>query len=252
MTSAHRIRTVVLLAAAAGIAAACARLGVWQMDRLAQRRALNTLLLSRMGERAVDVAKLPADTGAGHYRIATARGTFDYSREFAWAARVRHGSPGINLLTPMRVAGVDGLLIVNRGWAYSPDAKSVEFSRWRERDTATVTGYVETWQQSCGATAGTLPPTCADTAERVLRRLDRAAAARLAGAPVAAYLLVQTSDSALRPDSIPVRAEAPELDEGPHFGYAVQWFAFASIALVGGVALALRGASRQVPGGGHE
>jgi len=238
-----RARTVALMVASTGIAIVCARLGVWQMDRLADRRARNALLVSRMHDPAVPVAGLPVDTGAGHYRIATAHGTFDYAHEFVWAARVRKGSPGVNLLTPMRVDGVNGALVVNRGWVYSPDAKTVRFARWRERDTATVTGYVETWQQTCGVTATTFPPICGDTAARVLRRLDRAAAARLAGTPVAVYLLVQTSDSALRADSVPVRAEEPVLDEGPHFGYAVQWFTFAAIALVGGVALALRRAS---------
>lgn len=250
MPDPSRVRTTVLIAASIAIAAACARLGLWQVDRLAERRALNALLLSRMHDSVVDVSHIPADTGAGHYRIATAHGTFDYAREFVWAARVRRGSPGVNIVTPMRVDGVDGTVLVNRGWVYSPDAKAVQFSRWRERDTATVTGYMETWQQACGVTAAAFPPTCGDTAERVLRRLDRAAAARLAGAPVIPYLLVQTSDSALRADSVPARAEEPVLAEGPHFSYAVQWFAFAVIALVGGTALALRGAGRQVSGGG--
>lgn len=238
------VRAPALIVASTAIAIACARLGVWQVDRLAERRALNALLLSRMRDPVVEVSRTAADTAAGHYRIATAHGTFDYAHEFAWAARVRRGSPGVNLLTPMRVDGVAGAVLVNRGWVYSPDAKTVQFSRWRERDTATVTGYMETWQQACGATATTFPPTCGDTAGRVLRRLDSTAAARLAGSPVAPYLLVQTSDSVLHADSIPARAEEPVLDEGPHFSYAVQWFAFAAIALVGGIALALRGASR--------
>jgi surfeit locus 1 family protein len=241
-TYAHA-RAAALIVTSTIVAIVCARLGVWQVDRLGERRALNALLMARMRDPVIPVSRLPADTGAGHYRVATAHGTFDYAHELVWAARVRQGSPGVNLLTPMRVDGVDGMLLVNRGWVYSPDAKSVQHARWRERDTATVTGYVETWQQTCGVTATTFPPTCGDTAERVLRRLDRAAATRLVGAPVAAYLLVQTSDSALRADSVPARIGEPTLDEGPHFGYAVQWFAFATIALVGGTALALRRAN---------
>jgi cytochrome oxidase assembly protein ShyY1 len=30
------------------------------------------------------------------------------------------------------------------------------------------------------------------------------------------------------------------MDEGPHFGYAIQWFSFAIIAIVGWTALLLR------------
>jgi surfeit locus 1 family protein len=230
--------TVIL---AVAVASVCARLGVWQLDRLFERRAYNALLFGRLSEAPVAVVALPADTGAGHYRRATASGTFDYAREFAWAARIRHESPGVNLMTPMRVPGSDTVVLVDRGWAYSPDAKSVQFPRWRERDTSTIAGYVETWSEPCGAQPGqALPPVCGDEAGRILRRLDRAAAERLVGAPVAPYVVLQMSDSTLHADSIPVRAEMPVLDEGPHLGYAYQWFAFAAIALAGGIGLARR------------
>ncbi|HEX5950122.1 MAG TPA: hypothetical protein VFZ96_03895, partial [Actinomycetota bacterium] len=39
---------------------------------------------------------------------------------------------------------------------------------------------------------------------------------------------------------MPVVVPRPELDEGPHLSYAVQWFIFATIALVGFVVLARR------------
>lgn len=239
MASSRTIRAVSILIVAAAAATVFVRLGVWQLQRLFERRAYNTLLLARLSEPTLQVSALPADTGAGHYRRAKATGVFDYAREVAWAARARRESPGVNLLTPMRVQGTDTVVLVDRGWVYSPDAKSVDFRRWRERDTATVEGYVETWSEPCGATPeAALPPVCGDGPARALRRLDRLAAERLVGASVAPYLLMQTSDSVPRADSVPVRAEAPVLDEGPHMGYAYQWFLFAAIALAGGIGLA--------------
>jgi surfeit locus 1 family protein len=230
-----------ILAVAVTAAAICGRLGLWQLSRLGERRAANARLLERLGEPVVRIDSLPTDTGDGHYRMARARGAMWYDRELAWAARVHQGSPGVNFLTPMRFAGTDTVLLVDRGWAYSPDARSTEFARWREADTLAVTGYVETWAHDCGVVAGNpLPRACADSASRVLRRLDRSAAERLVGAPVAPYLLMQTSDSALRADSVPVRAATPVLGEGPHFSYAFQWFAFAVVSIAGGIALARR------------
>ena len=47
----------------------------------------------------------------------------------------------------------------------------------------------------------------------------------------------------VRIDSAPPRADRlatidpPSLDEGPHRSYAIQWFSFAAIALVGGTLL---------------
>jgi surfeit locus 1 family protein len=238
MAASRRRGVVLILGTAVAVAAACVRLGFWQVSRLMERRAHNVILSSRMAGADAPLAALPRDTAEGHYRLAFASGAPVYGREFAWAPRMRRGSPGVNFFTPMRVPGTDTLVIVNRGWAYSPDAKSVDFARWREAESLSVRGYVETWMQDCGTREGRLPPSCGDTATRTLRRLDRRAAERLVGAPVGPYILMQTSDSTLRADSVPARVEAPVLDEGPHRSYAFQWFGFAVVALVGGIALA--------------
>jgi surfeit locus 1 family protein len=72
--------------------------------------------------------------------------------------------------------------------------------------------------------------------QRVVRTLDSAAVARLVGTPIFPYYIAQTSDSARGPDR-PVRLGEPILDDGSHFSYAVQWFSFALIALIGGALL---------------
>ena len=83
---------------------------------------------------------LPRDTGGAHYRRgAPAIGRFDYEHELVLAGRTRQGSPGVELLTPVRVAGSDTAVLVNRGWVYSPDGATVDHARWREGDSARVT-----------------------------------------------------------------------------------------------------------------
>jgi surfeit locus 1 family protein len=50
------------------------------------------------------------------------------------------------------------------------------------------------------------------------------------------YVLLQTQAP---PQTLPVPATPPTFDEGPHLSYAIQWFSFATIAVVGcGVLLA--------------
>ena len=241
MSSSPSLRVIATLSVALPLAVLFARLGAWQLSRLDERQAHNVLLEARLADTVAAFASLPPDTAAGHYRRGRAAGSYLYDREVVWAPRMRRGSPGVNFLTPLRISGSDTVLMVNRGWAYSPDARSVEFARWREADSARVTGYVETWTQECGDSAGAaFPGSCGDSSARALRRLDRSAVERLVGKPVYPYLLMQTSDSALRADSVPARVGEPVLDEGPHRGYAFQWFAFALIALVGGSALAIR------------
>jgi surfeit locus 1 family protein len=206
-------------------------LGVWQLRRLGERRAFNRTLLARLESPIVPVASLLGATGDVDYRRVTARGVLLYDREVVWAGRTRSGSPGVNLLTPMRVEGGDSLVLVNRGWAYSPNAAAVDLGRWRERDTVAIAGFVERYRPTGGARA---------TRPRTHLALDHDAIAADVGAPLAHLVLVQTSDSAARADSVPDRITAPSLDEGSHLNYAIQWFAFTAISWAGGFLVSFR------------
>jgi surfeit locus 1 family protein len=226
-----RLRPLLTLAIPLLCAALFVRLGVWQLSRLKEKRAFNAILSARLSAPVENVTALPGDTSQGHYRRVAARGTFLYDREVAYGGRSHEGSPGVDLLTPMKIAGHDTVVMINRGWAYSANAAQIDNTRWKEKDSLSVSGYAETFS---GVERGTVPPN-----ERRVHALDRAAVQALVGFPVAPYILTQTSDSAHR-DSVPVRLETPALDEGPHQSYAIQWFSFALVAVVGGVALSRR------------
>jgi surfeit locus 1 family protein len=60
------------------------------------------------------------------------------------------------------------------------------------------------------------------------RRLELAALRRRLPYPLLPILILQTPDSSL--PSFPRRLEPPEIDEGPHLSYAIQWFLFAGLA----------------------
>jgi surfeit locus 1 family protein len=61
-------------------------------------------------------------------------------------------------------------------------------------------------------------------------RLDLAALRARLPYPILDIVISQTPDSAL--PQMPRRREPAALDEGPHLSYAIQWFAFATIAVV--------------------
>lgn len=226
-----RLRGSLLLPiiATAVFAAVCVRLGAWQLHRLHERRAFNAQLTARLAASPVDVTLLPADTALGHYRRVVARGVFDYSRQVVLTARSSLGSPGVHVLTPVRLA--DGTyVVVNRGWVYAPDAITIDATRWREHadDTVTVGGYAETW---AGRERVPLPDS-----QRAVRALDSLRVASLIGAAIRPYYVAQTSDSTAAEDR-PVRLGEPVLADGSHKGYAIQWFSFALVALIGGTLL---------------
>ncbi|MDB4882602.1 MAG: Surfeit locus 1 family protein, partial [Gemmatimonadetes bacterium] len=182
-------------------------------------------------ETPVQLAKLSRDTAAAHYRRVAVTGHFDYANELVLSGRTHQGSPGVDLLTPLRAAGSDTAVLVNRGWVYSPDGATTDRARWHESDTATITGYVELYSPDAGTTSATSDP-------RIVRRVSRSEIASKIPYPVAPYYLVATGDTA--DGAHPARHTIPALDEGPHRSYAIQWFFFALIGLAGAAMVALR------------
>lgn len=235
-------RSLVFLALATVAALVCARLGIWQLARLGERRARNRAVAARFTAPPVPYAALPADTGARHYRRVTVAGRPDYAHEFVLVNRTRDGSPGVHIVTPVRVApaaggpGGDTLLLVNRGWIYSPNGTDLDLARWREGDSLAVTGYVELPSRRPGvARLGGRA-----RGYRAYRFLDPVLVSGDAGTPVTRdYVVAEPGpgeDPAKPPLDRPVRVPPPALDEGPHLSYAVQWFCFAAVAVVGGAA----------------
>ncbi len=214
------------------VAAGCVRLGFWQLNRLAERRAANAKLASRLSMPATPALEAMRDTAAAAYRRVTLTGTFDFDNEVSLASRTREGSPGANIITPLRVPGTDTAVLINRGWVYAADAMSVDFARWREPNDAAVTGYL---LEIARGGRGTVS---ARSSPRVVRRLEYDSLTKRLPYPIAPFILVATANRssespAASRDSTPARLPPPLLDEGPHLGYAIQWFAFAVIGLVG-------------------
>jgi len=182
----------------------------WQLDRLHQRRARNAVLEARLALPPLPVSRnLTADSV--RQRRVVAQGVYEFSAERTWPGRSFQGTPGVALVTPLRLADGSALL-VDRGWVPSPDAFHVDHTLYREPDTVTVTGIALIPPRGRGdvAVAGFLP-----------------------------FVVQLESPDPTR--GLPRRWPAPTFDDGPHLSYAIQWFSFALIALVGTAALIRKG-----------
>ncbi len=219
------LRKWILTIFAISFAAISIALGFWQLRRLSARRQANAVLASRRIAPRVELDSLPSDTAAAHFRRVHLRGVYDHAQEIVLTLRGRSGSPGINILTPLLRANKDTAVLVNRGWIYSPDGMTADTRPWHEADTLNGAGFVETFPTK-GPFA---PPNPARP--RSFRRLDRAQLQKAFPYPIANYYVVLT-DSA-QSSNVPPRVEPAPLDEGPHMLYAIQWFSFAVISIVG-------------------
>lgn len=218
--------SLVVLAAVV-ITAVFVRLGLWQLDRLHERQRVNAGLASRAVAPPVPISQLPTDTANAHYRRVSVQGAYDYSNETVLTLRSRDGSPGVNIITPVRLPSTDTAVLVVRGWVYSPNGMTVDLSRWREDLRLNGSGFVETYPP---ARKGT---NASPSHSNAYRWLDRSELEKRFRYPLKPYYLVLTSPPADTTKDTPPRLGVPPMDEGPHKSYAIQWFSFAAISIIG-------------------
>ena len=204
------------------VAALCVRLGGCQVDRLHQRRASNAAVLARRALPPITIASATLPVDSVRERRVVATGAWDYSHERVWGARSYEGVPGVAVLTPLQV-GAGAAVFVDRGWAPSADALHVDHAALREADSATVTGFAYAAPRG----RGDVDPA------RLRDSLPYALAAFVIHA-------LQSDSPTVRPSNL-IYWPTPELSDGPHLSYAIQWFSFAVIVLVGMGAIIKKG-----------
>ena len=218
---------VLVLAAAAG----CVRLGFWQLHRLGERRARNAIIAERAALPVVSISALQGqDTTVTHWRRVTLRGIPDYAHEALHATRSQAGSPGVHLLTavrPLDGAWGDTAILVNRGYMYAPNGRTIDHANAREGDTIAIEALVLSFTVAKPGTVR-MP-----SALRAVNTLDRDTIASITGRPLAPFVLLALGDTTVRDLARPARVPPPPVTEGPHLSYALQWFGFATVFVVG-------------------
>jgi cytochrome oxidase assembly protein ShyY1 len=233
-SNARRVAVVVL---AVVVAATCVGLGLWQLRRLEERRALNATILGRRSAAPISIEGV--SRGAGEpYRRAAARGIYDVEHEVLLYGRTLDGEAGHQVVTPLVLADGGAILVV-RGW--------VPFAM----QTAPVRGAAPPAAE-VGVSGSLLPDegdgSTAPDANGVIRVLDVVGIASTLPYEVFPLPLRLIEQAPPQPGSLPTPVPIPELSEGPHLSYAIQWFTFAAVALVGAAILVRR--ERRAPTGG--
>jgi surfeit locus 1 family protein len=222
-----RRRDLVAAIFALAVAALFVRLGVWQLNRLAERKVANAAIQAARALAPVELPLHRVEPEALRDRRAQALGLYDYAHERVWTGRTYDGAPGVALLTPLRLS--DGSAVfVDRGWVPSPDAVHVDATRYREGDSADVTGLALPAPRDRG---------------------DVNPAALKDSLPYTTLAIVLQLDDTAAPHPVGLkRWRPPALDSGPHLSYAIQWFSFAAIVVVGVMVLLWKTAKTSTEG----
>jgi len=204
------------------------RLGIWQLDRLEQRRAFNAQVISARSQPALDLSlEQPENISAMEWRPVQFAGTYDFENQIAVRNQYYNGQAGYHLLTPLLSNGT--AVLVDRGWI--PAEGNSTPDDWRKYDEAgevKVIGQIRLGlgKPAFGGVADALP---ADGSRLAI--WNNADVAQVAGQlpyPILPVYIQTKVDASDTKPPIPFEPEI-ELTEGPHFGYAMQWFTFAAI-----------------------
>jgi surfeit locus 1 family protein len=228
------LATLLVLAASAVMA----RLGIWQLDRLTERQAFNARVLEQRDADVLtlDQAALTDDLYSMEYRRVNVTGQY-LSDEIVLRNQVwqtEFGTQlGVKLYTPLLIDGTNTAILVERGWIPDEDAELPARAKYAENATVTVLGQLRRAETSF--TLNLHPDPTLSPNQTRLETWNNLDLDRLSAQMSVDLLPVYLQRIPEGEQTEPPFAAIPELDlsEGSHFGYAVQWFSFAAILLVG-------------------
>jgi surfeit locus 1 family protein len=204
-------------------------LGFWQLRRLNTVREDNARVRARLAQ-PVQLIEQVLSTGADPDRVVYRRvevaGRYDRVSEILLRNRSYRGQPGSHVLTPIRLADGRGVL-VDRGWIpQNLSGPDEEKTRPPVLQPVEVVGVLFPSERK-GAFGSVIPPTGRLT---TIARIDVARVAKQVEYPLVALYLRLESQTPSQSGDLPVPPGLPDLGEGPHLSYAVQWFIFAALA----------------------
>ena len=218
-------RWLLFLGAVLVLAFVAFRLGEWQFHRLAEREQRNAVT-----ERNLDTAPVPVDRvlsvggqvdAEDEWRHVTARGTYAEDHTVVVRYQTRDGKSGVDVVTPL-VTDEGPALLVNRGWLATGNTGTTPDLPAPPPGEVEVTGWVRA--------DGTGSATAVEDGS------TRAVSSRTIGEslPFDVYGgFVELDEETPPPDQPLGPVEEPDLGEGPHFFYGLQWWFFAALAVFG-------------------
>ena len=221
--------------------ALCIRLGIWQLDRLEQRQAFNTRVQAQLDAPPLDLEgdALQADLYNMEYRAISARGRFDFERQIALRNQSYGNEWGAHLVTPLIMEGSGQVILVDRGWIPAADFESGGWRQFDEPGLVQVNGVLRRPQTKAELGSRRDPtPSPGDAPLTAWYFVNLEQITGQMPYPLLGAYIQQAPQAGW--DALPYRTQPElELTEGPHLGYALQWFTFAVI-LAGGYPLFVR------------
>jgi len=204
---------------------ATARLGVWQLDRAAQKEALQQQLEQRAALPTLRITELAAQPGQAlqqYYRRVEAEGRWLHRATVFLDNRQMNGRSGFFVITPLQPLDGSAPVLVQRGFVL------------RDNDDRTRLPVLPADDAPVRFAAHIAPPPArlyefAGLASGAIRQnLDIEGFSLETGLRLRPYSLVQDA-AASATDVLQRQWPRPTVDVQKHYGYAFQWFALCAL-----------------------
>lgn len=218
-------RTILLTLGAFALAALCVRLGFWQWHRMEDKKHEQSVIERHLAAEAVPVQSVlqpgRAVAGTDEWTRVRVIGTFDTRREVTVKFTTREGKAGADVVTPL-VLPDGSALLVNRGWmaTENTNARPTDIPA-APRGQVTVEGWLRP-DNNAGGNA--VVPVDGQVRAIASRGLERHIGRDL----LPGFINLQKpSATGLEPEP------RPHVGHALNFFYALQWWFFAGLALIG-------------------
>ena len=208
------------------LASVFVNLGQWQLRRLDERRANNAVTIAAEQTPIApytDYFTRPVADAEQWHRVRIT-GTFDTENQYVVRYRSNGDDSGYEIVTPLRT-DEGTTVLVDRGFIKLAPGKQIPSTAPAPpTGTVVIVGHVR--RNENGRTGATVPH------QGQIRLINAPKIAETLPYPIAdGYIGLITVDPAQSGGFVPV--EVPELSDGPHFWYAMQWFMFTVIGVLG-------------------
>jgi cytochrome oxidase assembly protein ShyY1 len=215
-----------------GLAVLFIRLGIWQLSRLHQEHVQEGKITTRLHSSPVPLDSLVASgtstTADVAFRRVEVTGRYDPAHQLTVRFRVVNDSTGDYVLTPL-ITSSGAAIVVNRGWipeGAEPDVPSVAVPP--PSGPVTVTGLL------LDSEKGNAAPERRGGQIVQVSKIDITLLQQDVAFPLYPVYLQLQSQQPGTGGGFPLVLPPPDLANGPpHLSYAIQWFLFTTIGLVG-------------------
>lgn len=196
------------------------RLSDWQFDRYNTRIQNNEITTTALSSEPINLTDLSQVSDLKDWQKVSIKGEFVNSDAKLLRRQYLESSLGFWVITPLKLDN-DQVILVNRGWIpIAESSTSQQEIPSSQQGDVTIIGYVQT-----------LKDTRREPEDLPLNQINYLNSTNFSSQPLSTNYLQLASMTPM--DNQVAIIPLPELSNGPHFSYAIQWILFALMLPIG-------------------